>query len=895
MNNEQNINDILKLLKSSYDDSMGDGKAEPDISENEEMTNEELQSRLKARFAASADSAKEASVSESEYKLDEEFFVEESDVSEDISTVIVLEKEENEEPLTEKEESDISEEIQDDDIGTEQTVEVLEDEEDDGIPPFDLEEPAISIEEEGSEAVGDEYETESEDLSELLCGSWDESEDLVAVEAKGEAETEAEPEQAYEFYSSESGQLALFEDSASQNDELTDIAENAVDEHVDEDQMVLDFGDPCDCDGISESDTEESNIDSSFLGLMLEVGDNVPIGKNPSAERVDIYDLDLDEGSVSLIEQREAFGFNGEEYKEAQQTDDILYSYSKDKKYTLLRLMGTSFFAVLLAAFELLPKLHVKLFGVLNYEKYPTVYLLLCVQLLVFAGIFAWRELFAGLKRAFCFKADIWSFSAIITVAALVYEITLAFLSPLSLPNTYGTFAAIYILLGLVCEYLSVKRELKSFEVYSCDSIKYTLRTEALANSAAEKMYRGGISSKVNIFEPSQVSFPNGYFSEANKKKESDALINGFITPMILAGAVFWVLSMIIGVTLVDSLEIFMLTLSALCPAAIFISRVLPMYIASSRLYDRESAIASEASAKKYASCDILVFRDSHLFKDSKPENNGIVIYDKKNTRKIVRYLNALYAAVGGPMKTLFESAAEEKLEPTLKRIARNGIEAVIDSHSVILGDAEFQRRYGISFPDGELVRAGEGIICMSIDGVPSAKLCLKYATEPIFEMIVSKMEEDGIGCAIETYDPVINSAFVAASRRAGKTPINVVHKNVNDYYSEMPENVDGSVGVVACSSRLKLVECVVWCKRIFAAKKACFKVHCVMAGITLALLTLLLLTGYWAAADQYACLLLQAVGIIPTVAVILKKLPKRDHFSVEGEEDQTQEQGNRE
>ena len=71
-------------------------------------------------------------------------------------------------------------------------------------------------------------------------------------------------------------------------------------------------------------------------------------------------------------------------------------------------------------------------------------------------------------------------------------------------------------------------------------------------------------------------------------------------------------------------------------------------------------------------------------------------------------------------------------------------------------------------------------------------------------------MEKNSIKCAIETYDPVINSAFVAASRKPGKAPINVVHKNVTDFYSEMPENVEGSTGIVACSSRLKLVECVV-------------------------------------------------------------------------------------
>jgi hypothetical protein len=177
-------------------------------------------------------------------------------------------------------------------------------------------------------------------------------------------------------------------------------------------------------------------------------------------------------------------------------------------------------------------------------------------------------------------------------------------------------------------------------------------------------------------------------------------------------------------------------------------------------------------------------------------------------------------------MKELFASAAVNKYEPKLRRIARTGVEAVINGESVVLGDSDFQQRYGISFPDGETAKAGEGILCLSIAGKPAAKLCLKYATEPIFEMITERMEKNSIKCAIETYDPVINSAFVAASRKPGKEAINVVHKNVTDFYSEMPENVEGSTGLVACSSRLKLVECVIWCKKILAVRKTCIVLH---------------------------------------------------------------------
>ena len=140
-------------------------------------------------------------------------------------------------------------------------------------------------------------------------------------------------------------------------------------------------------------------------------------------------------------------------------------------------------------------------------------------------------------------------------------------------------------------------------------------------------------------------------------------------------------------------------------------------------------------------------------------------------------------------------------------------------------------------------------------------------------------MEENGIKCAIETYDPVINSSFVAASRAGQCAPINVVHKNVTDYYSEMPEDVECNTGLLACSSRLKLVECVIWCKKIFSAKKSCLAVHFVFSALTLALLVAALGFGFIDKANEYWVMALQMLGIIPTMLCIYAKLPSKKYL----------------
>ena len=835
MNKEENINDILELLKNMNSQPESNDSQDTDDSEalaQNDVVGDELQVLLKEKYMSDG----EASVSEdgadnTEYKLDEEFFAEAS-AEEDTVEETVEEKIIEEEAI---EEETIEEEI--------------------------IEEETI------------EEETIEETIEEAI------EEEAIEEEAIEEISEDA----PQEYFSGDNGQLSLFEDSDGKEIGEDDSEKITDNERFDDSQITLDFGDNCEEDGVESANGEKSNIDASFLGLMLEIGDNVAIGKNVSNERDDIYDDSYEENDLSDFVAEEAYGFDGEEYSNEEQTDDILYSYSRDKRFTILRLIGCGLFTLLLAIFEALPKLSVNLGGVFDYNRFPAVYLLIGVQLLVFCGAFAWRELFGGLKKAFCLQSDIWSISALMTSSVVVYHMLLSMLSPSHLPKTFCTLAAIYILAGLFGEYLGVKREIRTFEVYSCDSVKYTFETEPIANSAAEKMYRGGVSSKINIFEPREVSFPRGYFSEVNRKSEPDVFINGIITPIILASAFFSIASMLTDVTLVESIEVFMISLGALCPMALFVSKTLPMSIVSSRLYERESAIASEASAKKYASCNVMIFRDSHLFKSSKASENGIVIYDKQQTTKVIEYLDALYGAIGGPMKELFSSAAINKYEPKLRRIARTGVEAVINGESVVLGDIDFQQRYGISFPEGENAKSGEGILCLSIAGKPAAKLCLKYATEPIFEMITERMEKNSIKCAIETYDPVINSAFVAASRKPGKEPINVVHKNVTDFYSEMPENVEGSTGLVACSSRLKLVECVIWCKRILTVRKTSIALHIVSWVATLVAIAVLLRLGYVENVDQYTIIALQVLLTQPVFLATILILPKKKYFAVRG------------
>ncbi len=824
MDNEQNISDLLKLLEQQGFDGKDDFPSnEKDVKDADinDISHDELQALLKEKYLGNASSRSDEE-KRSEYKLDESFFAE---------TEIVEEKAIEEEIIEEEviEEEAIEEEIIEEEIIEEEVIE---------------------------EKIIEEEIIEEKILEEESI------EKKVFLEKHDDNKSE---------------QLSFFEDSIPFDDDDNIESDSFYeDDAFDEGQIVLDFGDTYEDLDPENIVMESSNIDTSFLGLMREVSENVPIGKSSS---VDPFNDASSEDDLAHLDLKTTYGFKGEEYSEQNQEEDIKADYLANKKSLLLRLVFCGALTLLLAVFELLPHLSVKLGGIFDYTRYPAAYLFFGVQLLVGIGAFAWRELWSGFKRAFCYRSDIWSLSSLMLLGVTLYEVALAILPRASLPKTFGTVAALYVLLGLLSEYLELIREIRSFDVYSHTGDKYTLETEPIASSAAEKMYREGVPGTVNIFEARKVAFPKGYFAEVNRTKPSDVLINSIVTPTVLASAVIWVVSMLLGASLVRSLEVFMISLAALFPMAIFASRVLPVSIASKRLYENGSAVAGETSAKKYASCNIMVYKDTCLFRPSKAEECGIVVYNSADTKKVVEYLASLYGAIGGPMKDVFAEHARNKYEPDIRRIARTGIEAVINRQVVILGDLKFQNRYGITFNDVEKSEAGDGLLCLSIGGKPAARLCLRYFVDPEFEKKISIMKEGDIECAVETYDPVISAAYVAARRKKGSMPIKVVHKNANDYKSQMPENVEGNTGLVTYRSKLALVDCVAWCKRMLEAKRACASVHLISIGITLAALLLMLFLGFDDKVNQYTVLLLQAIAFIPTLAVLLKKLSSKNGF----------------
>ena len=701
-----------------------------------------------------------------------------------------------------------------------------------------------------------------------------------------EAESAEEEVNLGEYFSGSDGQLAMFEDSADESDYEPHYSEESAPEERDS-QIALEL-DEAQRARINKvvSDAPISEIDDGILSVLLEVDDKEIIAESVSEEKMESFIFSKNRES-ERINAAEAFAFDGAEYENYEQTEEVFDAYSKEKTFTLIRVIGCGLFTTLIVIFELLRFIGVEFEGILDYTVYPFIYTVISVQLLVFAALFAWRELLRGFKRAFTYNVSNWSAVSIVFGFTVIYSFICAFMALEYNSHVFCSVSALYILFGLVTEYISVCREVKSFKIYATNKTKFTFNTDPKTIQSAEKMHRGGVSQDSRIFEPAEIKFPRGYFSAVNSDRIFERSLHGSVAAIVAASVLVLLASVIMGGSAEESIAMFMIALCALAPISSLAYHTFPMYKLSSRLYSREIAVAGEKMAEKYAECEYMVLSDMHLFRRAQPHNNGIFICNDEKTDTIIEYLDALYSAIGGPMKEMFSSGEPTEHSVKLRRIAKDGVEAVIDTrHSVLLGNAEFLKRYGVFIGDMTPKRRGEGILGFAIDGMPAAKLCVRYETEPLFELLAERLAENGIICAIETYDPAINSKFAAECRDRDAIPVNIIHKNANDYYSASKIYRKESTGMVVCSSRLKLIEAVIWCKHISRIWRICSICQYVMYGLAFALAAVVTVLGLGEYVNQYTVLLMQIIAALPTIIATLLGFPDRDYFSLETEED---------
>ncbi len=923
MNNEQNIDDILKLLQESVDSLEDNGAlSNTENTVSSDISTDDLAEKLKAHFFS--DGYSENTETDSSYNIDSDFLAEfkNDDREESVENIVeeTVEKiidDETEEAVLDADDIELMmNEAESDTNGVEENEETF-DTSDDG-------ELSDEIEEDIPELITSDAETCSTPVVTMNYEE-EESETEVLEEETGEDVSETEQSITYD---------ELFEDSESYDDVI-------------DRQTEIDYADTESEEPILEAENHEEaptfdpyavqqppTKPMSFKALMMDYGRPDPIPSPRAIEEetvaVEVEDETPDIGDIlsdftddtptaqdrvntSMHKLMSSLGCEdeleaispealGEMYSEVneEQTADsenpdeaVLQKTKDDYKKTIvlssLKLTACAIMTLLMFLYDTLPIFDVEFFGILDYTLYPSAYVIIGTQLLILSAVCLWRPMLDGLKRLLTPYPNIYSMAAVLVGFNIAYDAVLFITGgykPLAIPMFHFVSGAVMLVISFT-ELLMQIREARAYDLYTTDVARFTLTYDKAKHSIGEKMYSGGFSRDKKVYSPSPVSNPKGFFEAIRDEGEFNSVIyTGLVFASVAVCALVGIVFMIVKSSLDIGAAAAMTSAVALLPIGAVASLRAPLLLSAMLLRKRGIALTGRNTVKKYGAENAIVFNDLHLFSKCEPKHVGFVCYEDLQTKNILAALQILYARIGGPMCEVFANVPENCRARSIRvrRITRSGIEAVVDkSHTFIVGDAEFLRRYGIEFPRSEGAASGKNAtLYISLDGRASAKLTAKYSVEPVFDMLIERLAKEGIHCVVETYDPMINTAFVAKQRKRGRAPISVVHKNaadINRTASNAKKKSDH--GILAVSSRLKLAEAAVWCARLCKIEKISNIVVYSAMGLGFALALTLAILGAIPCFMQYLLVLYLGAVAVGIVALTLALFPSRNYFTV--------------
>lgn len=853
MKQEQTIDDILKLLKDSINDEEGaKAKETAPMEDHEPISEEILKERLQEKYGEQSTEPLETADS---YVLDDDFLQD---------ALAENEAEEVEEPI--EEESEELEESEESEESTESLEEMQE-----------------------LEKLQEQEELESlEELEKLEETAKDESEVLADIEPTNETLIEDFP-------------LAIDYDDVEEEIEyelLPRIGEEEPTGVILRNQSTEAVPVGPQWEMVTEDSQNSNLLEGREEDPMLSGTTYQTPALSAHAEEADDSDYDLmrqfdceDEWQEELPLEEEEEETDLEESSEvpaaASQAEDISAEYQKKKRNALLRLCGSALISVVLFLYELLPTIGVSFGGILNYREYLGAYLLIGFQLLLFTALLFGKRMGKGVLRIFSLRPNIYSIAALAVIGVLAYDV-IALFTMHQLIKTFHFIVSLFLLLLSFCEYLLLAREIKIRSIVSSepDRQKYTLRYLEKEDRLVAKMIRGGLSDHATVALPERGETFDEFLKESRERVLGVPMASKLLLPSLLVSIVTAIVTVLLNesvtVTMLSAIAMLLCTL----PCTAILVACFPLCFSTHRLAKRQIVLSGYSSMDKLSHTDVMIFEDLHLFRKCTTSDTGIAFYEKSQTVTVLGCLECLYSRLGGPLSEAFANVPKQyRFESiTVRRLMKGGVEALIDrKHTFLVGDAAFMQRYGLNFPNAE-EKSGRTTVYISLDGKISAKMSVRYQPEPIFEMLVERMHQEGTQCVIKTFDPMISAARISSLRTMGASPISVIHQGLGDLQQTAKPQATSSETkrVFAIASRFKLIEALSWARALVRIRRIHQYMLVSFSVLGVAAIGVLLGFGKMDWINQYWLILWSALCALTAILLTTAFLPSAEYFSVD-------------
>lgn len=560
------------------------------------------------------------------------------------------------------------------------------------------------------------------------------------------------------------------------------------------------------------------------------------------------------------------------EYMDRSQTPEIQKRY-KYKLTTLWIKFGfCGVFTILLMIFENMEVLG-KLFtgtakqfgGVFDPAVYPTVYAMVSLQLMLLACVFAWEQIYDGLRSIFRGTPKPESLTALLTFAGILYTVMIARITVQSdepvMFNFIVAFAAWMTIGGAI---YNTKREILGFQVVSSPKPKHIVCRVPDDESRCET---GAFAEDENICDVMRIEktdFVDGFFTRLNTPDGTTNLFLSCVMGIVVALSVlFGVFTGVRGGSGVEIARVVIVSIVTMAPLPVFLAFSYPLWRASAAARDFDSAIIGESSLAEYANASIITFDDKNVFPSYSVKVQNIRIYNNARIDRVMYYAASVFAKAGGPLQDVFEVATIEMGHSDNVNIFdtdRGFLAAEVDGVNILFGSAKALAERGMKIPrevfDEDADMSDElSIMYMFREDRLVAKMYIQYVMDGDIELILGQFQNNGLYVCVRTFDPNIDERMIARKVNMKRIPLKVVR-----YASAESETAEkASSGLVTCGSPKSLLQVISYCDKVLHTKKT-----------NIALCVLAMLIG---AAVMVLLVLSDSIGVMTSLYIAVYQL----------------------
>ncbi len=571
-------------------------------------------------------------------------------------------------------------------------------------------------------------------------------------------------------------------------------------------------------------------------------------------------------------------GTSAPEYTDASQNRDVFVSLKMNYNFAKFRLILAGILVVLLGVLENIPPIE-KLFGSFTFFAVTDWILAVLAAVLIF------DRLCDAAKSLFRLEVDcdtvalcVFVFSCVATGTSLLLSAEKEMVYLCNFPVAICAFLSLLRLLILL------RRDIYSFKIISSPQVKTVLADTVPGQAAFQEraVFSEYLEEGGRVCAVKKTEFVSSFFSHRNEKAYSKSLLKIFLPECIIFSVLFFMVSFFVMKNdFVQSMNTAYISFLMSAPFTTFIAYSYPLYRASSYAYSRRCAIVGDKTHEHYEKTAVIAVRDEEVFSGEHTKIIGINLYMEQEIETILSAVSALYDRIGGPLSSAFKRMANDVSVPEqieLKETAYNGVRAVIDGKTIMVGTQEYMIDRRIDFPchGNEAKYSGnccERILYVAYEGEAAMRLYAQYQMDSRFMKMARRLAENGVAVSVRTADPFIDDGLLLY--HGVNTEESVWVKVVNGIFPEQTVRKHSAKhgGIVSIGSVRDLAKTFMVCEKIADVRKINFILKTTASVLGLILMALMLFTGH---TDQLLSVIpavYQLLWFIPILLISKKKI----------------------